>query len=170
MKNFFLRLLQSFEYNTVDEWLYSLFPSAKYELTYLVASLSLLAGGIEFLFGFGSFSAIALFIAMIFETASGIKASAIRKEDFSSAKLSRFTFKTAGYFIVIAISHLFAQDKLAAGDLAAGMAFKLMYHYLVFHVVGEYVTSILENLAVIDGKKKTYLIKKITSKIQSLFP
>lgn len=106
-------------------------------------------------------------VIMIIELVSGIKASQIRKEPFSSMRLSRFGFKLSYYLVLISVPYLFATSYRAHGKELVASAFDWMHIFIVMQVVLENIVSILENAAVIDGKDKTIWIKKLQEKFNA---
>lgn len=112
---------------------------------------------------------IGLLLAFVTELVSGIIASAVRKEPFSSLKLSRFSVKVACYLAMIGITYAFAENFKHRGNDIAFWVFDWLHIFLIVQIVFEHIISILENVAVISGKDKTHWIVKITEKLNSLF-
>lgn len=169
MKTYFLKLLKTFDYHSTVDFSQSLAPSTKYHLTSLSVFLSILGTGVDKLFGLDGFAFVALLIVFITELISGITASSIRKEQFSSMKLSRFSFKVAYYLVLIAVPYLMANSFYSHKKELPAMVFEWLHTFLVVQIVLENVVSILENTAVITGKDKTHIITKIQDKINQLF-
>jgi phage-related holin len=112
--------------------------------------------------------ALAAFVAIFFvELVSGIKASRISKETFSSARLSRFTLKMGCYLVMIALPFLLSQSFSEQGKTWGASIFEWLHTFLVVHIAFENIISVLENISVIDGKEKTFYIEKIRSFLQS---
>lgn len=120
-------------------------------------------------FGISEFAFAALLLVMITELISGVWASRIREEPFSSMKLSRFTFKVFQYLMIIAVTHLFSESFKAQGKDFGAIIFDWMHLFLTVQIVQENVVSILENGSVISGKSKTHWISKLSDKINSFF-
>ena len=165
MKKAVSELLNGFEYSSNLEFMQSLVPSLKYQLLFITMFTSALFAEVDKVFGLDAMAIGALIVVMLLELASGTYASRIKKIPFSSRRLSRFTFKMACYLVLISVPYLFEVSfKKHDNDLAAGL-FAWLHVFLVVQIVVENIVSILENLAQIQGKDKTYWIDKIKSKI-----
>ncbi len=169
MKLFITRILQGFEYQSPGDWLTSLAPSYKYNIMAVGMGVSAGSTLLETVFGLDYLAFAGLIAVMILELTSGVWASHIRKEEFSSRKLSRFTFKCAVYLTLIAVPYLFSQSFEAKGKELASDIFNWIHIFLVVQIVVENIISILENYAVIQGKDKTHWITKIQNKVDQIF-
>jgi hypothetical protein len=168
MKNYFNYLLSGFEFNSVGDFFHSLIPTVKYNLLFMLVVSIPLSTIIDRLFGLDALAIGALVVAMTVELISGIYASHIQKIEFSSKRLSRFSIKTACYLILISIPYLFASSYKHHGNETAAQVFDWLHVFLVTQIVLEHILSILENLAVIQGKPKTYWIDMIKTKIAGM--
>lgn len=168
MKQYFTRILQGFEYQSPGEWLGSLAPSYKYNMVPLGVVVSTSGTIIETLLGLDALAFLGLMVVMLLELTSGIWASRIRKEPFTSKRMSRFTFKCAVYLLLIAVPYLFSQSYAVRGKVLAAGVFDWMHVFFTVQVVVENLISILENYAVISGKDKTHWIVKIQNKADQL--
>jgi|GEM_PF-1821884 len=168
MKNLFLKLLKGFEYDSPGDWLCSMFPSAKYSLTFAVASLSIMSTGVEKIFGLNFFALVGFFLVMVVELLSGVTASFYRKEDFSSARFSRFLFKLFYYGVLIAAPFALSEYYKSHGSDMKASVYDWAHTSLIMVIFFENMISILENIAAIDGKPKTHLINKFKNKIDSI--
>lgn len=167
--NFFNKLLATFDYHSMTDFVLSLTPSYKYRpVTLATVAISVTFPFIDRVFGLDAYAFAGLIIVFVAELTSGLFAAHIRKEVFSSMKLSRFTFKVFYYLVLIAVPYLLAQSFQAHGKGAAATIFDWLHLFLVVQIVLENLVSILENLAVISGKDKTHWISKIQSKISGL--
>lgn len=167
--NMFTRLLKSFHYEGLQDWLYSLFPSGKYNLTMFTITLSALVGIIDKLFGLNALAFVGFMLIMALELWSGIKASKIKGEQFKSSRFSRFLFKAFYYMLLIAIPFWMAESYEAHGKhLMAGL-FEWLQLFLVSQIFFENLLSIFENLSIITGKDKTDWILKIKDKLTGFF-
>ena len=156
---YFEKILKTFAYNGWADLASSLAPSIKYEhITAMGITLSSVIVVVQVMFGLDALAFLALLVIMVAELSSGIIASKIRKEKFSSMKLSRFTFKVAYYLIGFR----------ATDQELAYSVFHWMHLFLTIQIVLENIVSVLENLSVISGKEKTHWIRKIQDKIQNL--
>lgn len=168
MKTYFLKLLRTFDYHSTVDLAQSLAPSTKYHLTTLSVFMSILGTGADKFFGLDGLAFMALLIVFITELVSGITASSMRKEPFSSMKLSRFSFKVAYYLVLISVPYLMANSFAGHKKELPAMVFEWLHTFLVVQIVLENIVSILENTAVITGKDKTHIITKIQDKINQL--
>ncbi|WP_410221933.1 phage holin family protein [Pedobacter sp.] len=168
MKTFFERLLQTFDYESAGQFLSSLAPSSKYKLTIASTAISLFFPFIDRVFGLDVYAFGGLVLVFIAELTSGLIAANIRKETFSSMKLSRFTFKVAYYLILIAVPYVMSVSFRDHGRTAAATVFDWLHLFLLAQIILENIVSILENVAVISGKDKTHWIAKIQTKINEL--
>jgi phage-related holin len=157
------------EFYTLNELFTSLFPSVKVELLNVLLLTSSMVTIAEQLLGVDSVAILALLVMMVFELATGIWASSIRKEQFSSKRLSRFAIKVACYMVIMVVPYVFYSSYQERGVNSAAMVFEWIHVFLVIHIVQEYLVSILENLACIQGKPKTYWINKIKDSITNTF-
>ncbi len=161
--SYFKWLLESYQYDSMKEFLLSLFPSFKYELQSLSISLSFISASFTFLLGIGPALAFAMMVAIIVETVTGIKASRMRKEKFQSFKFSRCIIKVAVWYALLYFTNAFASefDSKDSLDIIACYFFLFIRILILTYFFIEYLTSILENLAVIDGKPKDSLIQVV---------
>lgn len=172
MKQFFTKILAGFEFTGFDDFATSLIPSFKYGLMAMIMTFSIPIAAVEYyssyVFGLNLPAVVALIIVMIVELLSGLHASKVSGQKFSSSRFSRFTVKTACYLVLISVPYLFKMSYEQSGNGFAAGAFDWLHVFLTVQIVAEHVLSILENLAIIQGKPKTYWIDKIKSKLDSL--
>lgn len=131
--------------------------------------MSFLATVVEMIFGISWPAMIGFIVIMFAELVSGIKASQVRKEQFQSARLKRFSFRIFQYMVLMAVPYLFQVSFRDRGNSVAAGCFEWLQVFLIVQIVFENVISILENKAVIDGNDKTHLINKLKAKLDSLF-
>jgi len=169
---FIEKLLKSFDYNSLADLGFSLSPSYKYGMIPQVAGVSavlvFLEKTVDTIFGLNGLSFLMLMVVFIAELFSGIKASQVRKEPFSSMKLSRFSFKVFYYLILIAVPYAMYQNFAIKDKGLASTVFDWLHMFLTIQIVFENIFSILENVAVISGKDKTHWITKIKKKFKDL--
>jgi len=159
-----LKFLASYGYHSFDEFLLSLSPSFKYNLQSFTITMSLIAAFIDHVFGIGPGLAVAMFIAVIIETWSGIKASKIKGICFESFRFSRCILKVAVWFGLLYLVHAFEMDFADKQTFFAPLAhlfFQLIFIVILTYFLIEYVTSILENYGVISGRGKDALINTL---------
>lgn len=165
MKKFISNILNGFDYLSITEFAHSLVPTVKYNLAALVLILSISLGWVDKIFGLSALAVGALVLVMFAELGSGIYASHVKKEEFSSKRLSRFGVKVACYLILISVPYVLYDSYHAHGNTVAAYLFDWMHTFLTIQIAAENIISILENIAVIQGKDKTFWIEKIKSKI-----
>lgn len=171
MLNTFTRFLKTYEYASLEDFLYSLGPSFKYKLQGLTITLSFLAGIIDQVFGIGPALAGAMVVAVLVETWTGIKASKKRGEKFSSFRFSRCILKVFVWLTLIFITHAFESEFADRNGIAYGTAhlfFQFIFIVILAYFMIEYVTSILENLGSITKKDKQALIDVIQNAWRNL--
>jgi hypothetical protein len=169
MRNFSLRLLKGFDYHSALDFGQSLLPSHKYSLSIIFMVMSSIIVPIDKWFGLDFTAFVALMVVFTTELISGIIASRIRKEQFSSMKLSRFSFKVAIYLVLIFVPYAFKNSFKAHDQSVPTWVFDWMHIFLLTHIVIENLVSILENLAVITGSDKTAWINKIQDVLANAF-
>lgn len=163
------RLLRTFDWHSISEFMLSMAPSFKYNLNVKLMIIAFIWVAVDKGLGLDDTAFIGLLLAFVTELVSGIAASRVRKEAFSSLKLSRFSVKVACYLSMIGISYAFAQNFKHRNDDVAFWVFDWLHIFLIVQIVFEHIVSILENIGVITGKDKTHWIIKITQKLNSLF-
>lgn len=169
MKNPFTHLLAGFDYYSGLEFLQSLVPTLKYNmLVIFMFFFSIPLSVIDTFFGLDAMAVLGLLLAMALELFSGIWASRILKQPFESRRLSRFSFKSVCYLLLIAIPYLVGTSYRNHGNEFAATVFEWLHVFLVSQIVLEHVTSILENVAVIQGKDKSFWIKSIKTKFDNM--
>lgn len=168
---FISKFLASYDYPSLKDFLLSLFPTWKYQIQTAAFVLSGIAAGINNLIGIGPILISAMVIAVIIEIVSGIKASRSQDLNFESFKFSRCIFKLAIWFALFFIAHSFESEYASKNhfmDILAYLFFKSLFIGLMALFLIEYITSILENLSVLDGKDKTYYIEWLKDRYKGL--
>jgi len=164
MKNYFVKFLAVYDWNSFEEFVLSIFPSCKYQLHSAVLTLSVLSGLVNYLFGVTPALAIAMFAAIVIEVVTGIRASKRKGIGFESFRFSRCVIKILIWLAILYIIHAFKrefQDSKNLIDLAAYSFFSFVFVACLTGFLVEYVTSILENVSVLKGKEKTAIIEAI---------
>lgn len=161
---FLYKFLDSYAYSSPREFCESICPSWKYQLQYLSFFLSGISGVVSYLFGFGPALAIAMLVLIIVEVRTGIKASRCEGKNFESFKFSRCILKLAFWAIIFYTIRQFENEfahKTHLFDILAHSFFKILFLFALSFFAVEHLTSILENISVIDGKPKTALIEVV---------
>lgn len=162
------RFLRSYDYASIKEFALSLCPSFKYNLQMPTSVISLILAFSSKYLGIGPIIVLAMFVAVITETVTGIKASKTLGKKFESFRFSRCVIKVAIWMILVFIANSFAlecESRSAWIDALGAVFFDIVRLFVLIYFVIEYVISILENLAVIDGKPKT----EFTDALQALW-
>lgn len=165
--NWFLRMIRTFEYESLSDLVKSLTPAYKYQLLSIVSITSLVSMTCEQLLGLNGLSLIAFIVIMLVEVISGINASRKLGQTFESKRFSRFLFKLFYYLAILFFVHTMGNQEAAKhNDIVAGI-YKWLHSYLLIHIGAENIISILENKAVIDGKEKSAYIDGIKDFIKA---
>jgi hypothetical protein len=166
------RFVQGYGWETVQEFILSLSPSVKYHLTFPLLYVSWFAAGIEFLLGVKGATAVAFCVLATIEVTTGIYASlAVRKENYQSFKIGRFSIKLFVVLAIIYILNTFAKEFKDSYTLVSD-AFEYLRIGFFAYSAQEYLVSVAENLSEISGKEKTFIItqfKNILSNTVSKF-
>jgi phage-related holin len=160
------KLLIFYGYDSVQALLESIFPSTKYVSVGQSLALSSVWGVFCSALGIWPILALAMVLAMAIELVSGIVASHKRQEKFESAKFSRFVLKLCIWFVLFVSCQLFEFFAEQYGHNAfawiiGAWFFDVLTVILMIAFVVEYTTSILENMACIDGKDKSFYIDAV---------
>ena len=156
--------LGTYGYGSMKELGLSLVPSAKYELQLPSISLSAMIALLNQFLGITPAIAVAMLVAVTVEVHTGLKASKVQGIHFESFRFSRCVLKTFIWIVILYVIHSFYRE-LRGGEgwlneFSAGFMNLLKVFVMVMFVV-EHVTSILENLALIEQKPKTAYVAKI---------
>lgn len=167
------RFLSTYGWSSNKEFLLSLFPSAKYGS--MGGSVSFAAVSAFFVQYLGISPALipCLVIILATELWTGIKASVkVKNEKFESGKFSRFALKLCVWMVLFYTAHSFMNEYRGQETLVQIMAFtffEVLKVFLMSLFVVENVTSILENLAVLDGKPKDAYVEKTKELFNAFF-
>lgn len=168
MKKVITKILAGFEYYSVSDFIQSLLPTLKYQTLLMTFTASALVSFVETVFGITWMAFISFFLVMVFELLSGTYASNIQGIPFSSSKLSRFTFKVACYMVLISVPYIFYINYKTQGNVTASFIFEWLHIFLVVQIIIENILSIIENIAVIQGKPKSFWVDKIKEKVNAI--
>ena len=171
MKNYFIKFLVAYDWNSFEEFVLSIFPSYKYQLQGAVLSVSLLSGIVNYLFGVTPALAVAMFIAIVIEVWTGINASKAQGKKFESFRFSRCIIKIMIWLAILYIIHAFEKEYENSTNWIKIAAYGFFNFTFVVALTGfmvEYVTSILENVSVLKGKEKTAIIEAIQAGWQNM--
>lgn len=162
------KFLNSYDYASIKEFALSLCPSFKYNLQMPTTAISLILAFSSKYLGIGPIIILAMLVAVLTETITGIRASKKLGKKFESFRFSRCILKVAIWMVLVFIANSFAiecEERNAWIDIIGATFFDIVRLFILIYFVIEYLISILENLAVIDGKPKT----EFTDALQSLW-
>ena len=142
----------SYGYDSVAALMSSVFPSTKYVSIGQSVALSSVWGVICSVLGIWPILALAMIFVMVIELVSGVTASHKRMEHFESSKFSRFVSCQMFSYFAAQYGHNTLQWMVGA------WFFDVLTVILMMAFVVEHTTSILENMACIDGREKSYYI------------
>lgn len=166
------KFLASYGFSSVKDFLLSLFPSFKYGFQSWTLSFSAVMAVISELLGCSPVIILVMFLSVIVETVTGIRASRKLGQPFESFKFSRCVLKVFIWVFLLYMFHSFSidmHDKAANWIYLIGeFAFDILHVTTMFYFVIEYSTSILENLAVLDGKPKEALVMAVSDLFSSV--
>lgn len=160
------RFLQSYGYGSIKEFSLSLCPSFKYNLQMPTSIISITLALASKYLGIGPVIVFAMFVAVVVETVSGIYASKKTGIDFESFRFSRCVIKVSIWMVLIFIANSFSLECASRDgwiDRLGEVFFDIVRLFVLIYFAIEYIVSILENLAVIDGKPKTTFIESLQS-------
>lgn len=156
-----LKFLNSYNYASYKDFVLSLFPSWKYGMGAGAVSSSAIITWFADVMGVTPLIVGVMLLVIFVETVSGLYASHKLNITFESLKFSRCVLKLFIWVVLLFALHAFAKDMaLYQGWVYSVAAWMLStFHALMMvYFCVENTTSILENLAVIDGKDKaTYI-------------
>lgn len=163
---FIHKFLMSYGYDSADALFRSVFPSTKYVGVGQSAALSSVWGLLCSALGIWPVLAVAMILVMVVELVSGIVASHKRREAFESAKFSRFVLKLCIWFVLFVSCQMFEwfaamYNATSLTWMVGAWFFDVLTVILMIAFVTENTTSILENMACIDGKPKSFYIDAV---------
>lgn len=160
------KYLSTYGYDSIPDFLQSVAPSFKYGLQIPAISFSAIAAFVTQWLGLSPFLAVAMLVAIATEMRTGIRASRRQGIPFESFRFSRCIIKLSIWLAIIYIVHAFYKECLLQEEFLYNKIGSLFFSVVKFFVMTwfcvEHLTSILENLAVIDGKPKDELISKVS--------
>lgn len=166
------RFLDTYGFDGIKGFLLSLFPSFKYGVAGQTISASAVLGFVSNLLGMSPFMIPVMFMAVLVETWTGYKASVKQGGHFESVKFSRCIIKVFIWVALFFMFHCFAMDMQTHQGSWVHMTgfyvFEVLHVATMVYFVIEYGTSILENLAVLDGKPKEALVVAFGAMFENL--
>lgn len=170
--SFVTHFLNSYGFDSVKDFFLSLFPSYKYGLQGFTLTLSAILALISEAVGITPVVVLAMFVIVVVEVFTGTKASRKNGIPFESFRFSRCILKVFIWLCIFFIFNSFSKGLSSHADnwvYASGVFFfdVLNVTTMIFFCI-ENVTSILENLAVLDGKPKEALVVAMGEIFQSI--
>ena len=166
------RFLDTYGFDGIKGFLLSLFQSFKYGVAGQTISASAVLGFVSNLLGMSPFMIPVMFMAVLVETWTGYKASVKQGGHFESVKFSRCIIKVFIWVALFFMFHCFAMDMQTHQGSWVHMTgfyvFEVLHVATMVYFVIEYGTSILENLAVLDGKPKEALVVAFGAMFENL--
>ena len=156
--------LGTYGYGSIKELSLSVLPSFKYDLQVPSISLSVVVALLNQFLGITPAIAVAMLIAVTVEVKTGLKASKVQGIHFESVRFSRCVLKTFIWIAILYVIHSFYRElNVGSGwvNEFSAIFMNLLKVFVMVLFVIEHVTSILENLAIIEGKPKTAYVTKI---------
>lgn len=171
---FFNKFLISYGYDSGRALMQSVFPSSKYIGMGHSFALSSFWGLACSVLGVWPVLLIAMVLIMLVELVTGIVASHKREEQFESCKFSRFVLKLCIWFVLFVACQMFKwfAAQYDAGSLTwlvGAWFFDVLTVILMVAFVVENTVSILENLACIDGKDKSFYVNMVLKAMGAAF-
>jgi len=164
--NKMIRIISAYGFDSFKSLALSLFPSFKYGSQTPAITISATTAVVAQVLGFSPLIVAVMLVAVVVETYTGITASRKKGEHFESWKFSRCIFKLGVWVALFFIMHSFALEMGNFDGIpyrVAEWVFNAFHILLMVYFCIENATSILENLAVIDGKPKTEYIEAMLS-------
>lgn len=169
IKNFFNYVVTNFGFEDLSDFSSSLLHSKLMLFTLPLAGLSSI---IENYFGLQSLTIFAFVLLVTLELITGLTATKISKIKIESKKFGRFGLKVLVWLSLMFIINSFKLEFLGHEDSLGTIAYSLLnwlHSTLFIYVCLEYLISVLENMAVISGKKNSYFVGLIKERFKSLF-
>lgn len=136
-----------------------------------ILSFSILAS-LENWLGISSMAIIGFIVAVVLELVTGLWASIIKGTPISSRKFSRFGLKIFVWLGLLMVTNSFHLSYVDQHDILSEVSeyfFYTLHNILVIYIMTEYIISILENFATINGKSDSILISFIKAKRKKIF-
>ncbi|MBQ9641528.1 MAG: phage holin family protein [Bacteroidaceae bacterium] len=158
------RFLGSYGFGDMRCFCLSLFPSFKYGTQTASLTASAVLGAVSEFLGLTPALVVVMFVAVLVETLTGTRASLKRGEPFESWKFSRCVLKVMVWVFLLFMFHRFSRE-LCVRDgwvfVCGGVLFQVIQVMTMVYFCIEYATSIMENLAMLDGKPKTVYVERL---------
>jgi hypothetical protein len=142
-----------------------------FTLPFSILSFSLFAT-LELWLGLSSMAIVGFVFAAILELITGLCASVVKGIPIVSRKFSRFGLKIFVWLGLLLVTNSFYLSYVDHPGILSEISeyfFYTLHNILVIYIMTEYIISILENFAAINGKSDSILISFIKSKRKQIF-
>ena len=164
MKHFF----KIFEWANGYEFLQSLMPSIKLQITTPLLFIGGFFGILSDMMGIQMNTIVAIFVALFAELLSGIYASLKRGEHIRSGKFGRFVVKAFVWLMSIFFVNAFCKEFASLENDVIKAIMVWVRSAFLMTCFFEYMVSINENMESITGKKSMF-IKVLKEKVNQFF-
>lgn len=158
------KFLNSYGFDGLSQLVESMVPSSRYGMSAASVAASVGIGAVTSWLGISPLIVMAMFMVVLVEMVTGVRASKRKGHSFESFRFSRGILKICVWCIIFFVFHAFAVE-MGRFDgwvyMIAASMFEILHASAMVWFVIENTTSILENQAVIDGKPKTEYIEAI---------
>lgn len=171
--SFINHFLSSYGFESVKDFYQSLCPSFKYGLQHFSLAISAILALISEAVGITPVIVVAMFVIVVVEVLTGTKASRKCGIPFESFRFSRCVLKVFIWLCILFIFNSFSMGLALHHESswihrAGVVVFDMLGVTTMLFFCIEYTTSILENLAVLDGKPKEALVVAMGELFQSI--
>lgn len=160
-------VVSNFGFTCVNDFMSSTIHNKLLIITLPLAAISSI---VETLFGLHNFTIISFVVLVTMELLTGLLASKVKGIEIESHKFGRFGLKILVWLSLLYIANSLKLEYIEVKNnfsvLASGL-FTWLHGTLFIYITMEYFISVLENMAIITGKKNKTLIKLITDKLIS---
>ncbi|MFC4262467.1 phage holin family protein [Ferruginibacter yonginensis] len=150
-------LLKIFEWNTTFDFLQSLLPSIKLQITIPLLFTGSFLGVVSDLMGVKINTVLAICVALFAELVSGVYASIKRGENIRSGKFGRFVVKAFVWLLSIFIVNAFCKEFSSDVNPLTSEVMQWVRSAFLMTCFLEYMISINENMESITGKKSVFI-------------
>lgn len=162
----FNKILGSYGFDGMAQLAESMIPTSRYGMSACSVAASVGIGAVTNWLGISPLIVVAMFLVVIVEMITGIRASKAEGRKFESFRFSRGILKICVWCIIFFVFHAFAIEMSRFQGwvyVIATSMFEILHASAMVWFVIENTTSILENQAVIDGRDKTEYIDAVKS-------
>lgn len=169
IKNLLNYVVTNFGFNDISDFSSSLLHT---KLALITIPLAGISSVVQNYFGLQSLTIFSFVLLVSLELITGLTAAKVGKVKIESKKFGRFGLKILVWLSLIFIINSFKVEFYGYKDTFGNMAHGLLswlHGTLFIYVCFEYLISVLENMAVISGKKNSSFIDLIKDKFKNIF-